>query len=47
MSALKIDFMGKRLMATFLSGVLLLVALVSLSFKGLNLGLDFTGGSLV
>ena len=47
MSALKIDFMGKRLMATFLSGVLLLVALVSLSFQGLNLGLDFTGGSLV
>ncbi len=47
MSALKIDFMGKRLMATFLSGTLLLVALGSLLFQGLNLGLDFTGGSLV
>ncbi len=47
MSALKIDFMGKRLMATFLSGALLLVALGSLLFQGLNLGLDFTGGSLV
>jgi len=47
MSALKIDFMGKRLMATFLSGALLLVALRSLLFQGLNLGLDFTGGSLV
>jgi len=47
MSALKIDFMGKRLMATFLSGALLLVALGSLVFQGLNLGLDFTGGSLV
>lgn len=47
MSALKFDFMGKRLMATFLSGALLLVALGSLLFQGLNLGLDFTGGSLV
>ena len=47
MSALQIDFMGKRLMATFLSGALLLVALGSLLFQGLNLGLDFTGGSLV
>ena len=47
MSALKIDFMGKRLMATFLSGALLLVALGSLLFQGLNLGLDFAGGSLV
>jgi len=47
MSALKIDFMGKRLMATFLSGALLLVALGSLFSQGLNLGLDFTGGSLV
>ena len=47
MSALKIDFMGKRLIATFLSGALLLVALGSLLFQGLNLGLDFTGGSLV
>jgi preprotein translocase subunit SecF len=47
MSALKIDFMGKRLMATLLSGALLLVALGSLLFQGLNLGLDFTGGSLV
>ena len=47
MSALKIDFMGKRLMASFLSGAILLAALGSLSLQGLNLGLDFTGGSLV
>lgn len=47
MSALKIDFMGKRLMASFLSGAVLLAALGSLSLQGLNLGLDFTGGSLV
>ena len=43
----QVDFMGKRLMATFLSGALLLVALGSLFSQGLNLGLDFTGGSLV
>ena len=47
MNALKIDFMGKRLMASFLSGAVLLVALGSLALQGLNLGLDFTGGSLV
>ena len=39
--------MGKRLMASFLSGAILLAALGSLSLQGLNLGLDFTGGSLV
>lgn len=47
MNAVKIDFMGKRLMASFLSGAVLLAALGSLSLQGLNLGLDFTGGSLV
>lgn len=47
MSALKIDFMGKRFIATAASAVLLLVALGSLAVQGLNLGLDFTGGSLV
>ena len=47
MNAVKIDFMGKRLMASFLSGAVLLVALGSLALQGLNLGLDFTGGSLV
>jgi preprotein translocase subunit SecF len=39
--------MGKRLIATALSALLLLVALGSLGTQGLNLGLDFTGGSLV
>ena len=41
MNAVKIDFMGKRLMASFLSGAVLLVALGSLALQGLNLGLDF------
>ena len=47
MKDLHVDFMGKRLIATALSALLLLVALGSLGTQGLNLGLDFTGGSLV
>ena len=47
MKDLHVDFMGKRLVATALSALLLLVALGSLGTQGLNLGLDFTGGSLV
>ena len=43
----QVDFMGKRLIAMVLSGVVLAAALGSLSYQGLNLGLDFTGGSLV
>ena len=43
----KFDFMGRRKVATIMSGILLLASVVSLSFSGLNLGLDFTGGSLV
>lgn len=47
MKAIQIDFMGKRLIAMVFSALLLTVSLGSLSFQGLNLGLDFTGGSLV
>lgn len=42
-----IDFMSKRLIAAVLSGVLLLVSVGSLFMNGLNLGLDFTGGTIV
>lgn len=38
------DFVGKRRIGFVVSGVLLLVTLVSLVFQGLNLGLDFKGG---
>jgi preprotein translocase subunit SecF len=48
MSDMKIfDFMGKRKIAASLSILLLLAALASLAIKGLNFGLDFTGGTLV
>ncbi|MCK5902848.1 MAG: protein translocase subunit SecF [Cocleimonas sp.] len=42
-----IDFMGLRRSATIISGVLILIAILSLAFKGLNLGVDFTGGSVI
>ncbi|GKW48621.1 protein translocase subunit SecF [Halomonas sp. NCCP-2165] len=41
------DFMGKRRLAFAISGVMLLVSLASLLLQQLNLGLDFTGGTLV
>ncbi|GHB11122.1 protein translocase subunit SecF [Modicisalibacter luteus] len=41
------DFMGKRRLAFIGSGVLLLISLITLFLQQLNLGLDFTGGTLV
>lgn len=42
-----IDFMGMRKIAIVLSAVLLLASVLSLVFKGLNLGVDFTGGTVI
>ncbi|MCU7853507.1 MAG: protein translocase subunit SecF [Candidatus Thiodiazotropha sp. (ex Monitilora ramsayi)] len=42
-----IDFMGKRKLAMILSILLIVVALGSIVTRGLNLGIDFTGGTLV
>ena len=47
MNATNFDFMGKRRIAAMCSGVLIVVAVTALSVNGLNMGLDFTGGSLV
>ena len=44
---LTIDFMGKWRYAVVISGVLLLVSVGSLLTRGLNLGIDFTGGTLI
>lgn len=41
------DFMGKRNIALAVSAVLLIASLASLFIKGLNFGLDFTGGTLI
>ncbi len=42
-----IPFMNYRRLATVGSLVLLILSIGSLSFKGLNLGLDFSGGTLI
>lgn len=44
---LSIDFMGKRNLALIMSLILLIVAIAAISTRGLNLGVDFTGGTLV
>ncbi len=41
------DFMGKRKVAALLSGLLIIASIASLAIQGLNLGIDFTGGTLV
>ncbi|WP_075878764.1 protein translocase subunit SecF [Vreelandella massiliensis] len=43
----QIDFMGQRKLAFIVSGVLLLIAIGALFLQQLNLGLDFTGGTLI
>lgn len=41
------DFLGKRQWALILSSLLLLLSIGALAIRGLNLGLDFTGGTSV
>jgi preprotein translocase subunit SecF len=42
-----IDFLGKRKLALTFSSVLLVIAVIAIVTRGLNLGIDFTGGTLV
>lgn len=46
-SNLNIDFIKYRKLATFFSAILLIVSIGSIFSNGLNLGLDFTGGTLI
>jgi len=46
-SDLHFDFVGKRKIAFIISSVMLLTSLGALAVKGLNFGIDFTGGTLV
>ena len=47
LSQLRIDFMGRRNLAFIVSAVMLIVSIGAILFQQLNLGLDFTGGTLV
>jgi preprotein translocase subunit SecF len=42
-----IDFMGRRRAAMVFSAVLILVSVAAMFVRGFNLGLDFTGGTLI
>ena len=39
-----VDFIGKKKIAYILSGALILISILSISFKGFTYGVDFTGG---
>ena len=43
----RIDFIGRRRIAALISISAIVIVLLSLFFRGLNLGIDFTGGTLV
>ncbi len=47
LSQLRIDFMGRRNLAFIVSAVMLIVSIGAILFQQLNLGLDFTGGTLI
>jgi len=42
-----INFMGKRNIAFAISGILIAISVASLFVRGLNFGLDFSGGTLI
>ena len=42
-----VDFMSKRKLAMTVSALVMLASIVSLGIKGLNFGLDFSGGTLI
>ncbi|AFL75005.1 protein translocase subunit SecF [Thiocystis violascens] len=44
---LNIDFIGKRYTAAILSGVVLIICLLSMLVRGFDFGLDFTGGTVI
>ena len=44
---LAIDFLGRRRVAAIVSSVLVVVCLAAILVRGINFGLDFTGGTLV
>lgn len=47
MKRTNIDFIGNRKIAMTFSGILMAIAIVSLAVKGLQMGIDFTGGTII
>lgn len=44
---LNINFMGKRKLALIISAALIIISIAAMFMRGLNLGIDFTGGTIV
>ncbi|HZW38942.1 MAG: protein translocase subunit SecF [Syntrophothermus sp.] len=42
---INVDFLGKRKLYYLISGLLLLIGLISVAFRGLEFGIDFLGGT--
>ncbi|ESS71845.1 protein translocase subunit SecF [Methyloglobulus morosus KoM1] len=47
MKTTHINFIGNRKIAMTFSGILMVIAIVSLAVRGLQMGIDFTGGTLI
>jgi preprotein translocase subunit SecF len=47
MKATNINFIGNRKIWLIFSGILMVISIVSLSVRGLQMGIDFTGGTLI
>jgi preprotein translocase subunit SecF len=47
MKTTNINFIGNRNIALIFSGILTIISIVSLATRGLDMGIDFTGGTLI
>ena len=47
MKTTNINFIGNRKLALTFSGILMIISIVSLAVRGLEMGIDFTGGTLI
>ncbi len=47
MKVTNIDFIGNRKIALIFSSILTIISIVSLATRGLDMGIDFTGGTLI
>jgi len=47
MKKIEFNFMGSRKITSVISALLIIFSTISISYQGLNLGIDFTGGTLV